>query len=381
MNISAAKGQSENPPAPPDRQLGQAGIAGFFAALLAVILVAGWINQAGLKNLTRQAGREVMVTSQGNLKAGHPLIERLQDVLYPGYREVLERLDPPLFEASQFTLVNVLLDGGKQISFPYQWWLPLELAAEKPPHVLVFGSSRTREAVRPDILSQSLGGKRVLNLAVSAATPGVMETLFDALFARLQSPVESIVIFVDDFAFSQEYADTEQVWKGLVRQREEMRRPTGQLTEKGRELLNLLPTWRRLPVNAPKPDFATCSDPAKRVEAMGEPPLAERKDWRLESRAVESFARLVAKAEQKAARVILIASPVTDYQKKRSPGFDHLADLRKAIKHPILEESLEFWGLGLDAFLGFGGEACGFDGHHMNPAAAIGFSRRLGQIL
>jgi hypothetical protein len=114
---------------------------------------------------------------------------------------------------------------------------------------------------------------------------------------------------------------------------------------------------------------------------MGAPPAAERKEWRLEGRAVESFARLVAKAEQKAARVILIASPVTDYQKRRAPGFDPLPQLRQTLKHPILEESLEFWGLGLDSFLGFGGEACGFDGHHMNPAAAIGFSRRLGQIL
>jgi hypothetical protein len=380
MNISAAKRPPENPSTPTLRS-GWSGVAGFFAAIITILFVAGWINQAGLKNITRQAGREVMVTSEGILKAGHPLIARLQDILYPGYREVLERLDPPLFEASQFTLVNVLLEGGKQVSLPYQWWLPIELAVEKPPHVLVFGSSRTREAVRPDILSQSLDGKRVLNMAVSAATPGVMETLFDALFTRLQYPVETIIIFVDDFAFSQEYADTEQLWKGLVRKREEMRRPTGKLTEKGRELLNLLPTWRRLPSHTLKPDFAPCSDPARRAEAMGAPPAAERKEWRLEGRAVESFARLVAKAEQKAARVILIASPVTDYQKRRAPGFDPLPQLRQTLKHPILEESLEFWGLGLDSFLGFGGEACGFDGHHMNPAAAIGFSRRLGQIL
>lgn len=362
-------------------RLGFGGVAIFFAAVAALVVLAGFGNSLGLKTITRQASRDMMVTSEGPVAAGDPLVVRLQDILYPGYRDILERLNPPLFESSQFTLVNVLLENGRQVAFPYQWWLPIDLAAERAPHVLVFGSSRAREAVRPDVLSRALGGKRVLNFGVSAATPAVMDTLFDALFARLRTPVETIVFFIDDFAFSQEYVDLDLVWKRLSRQQADKHSITARLTEKGREALNLLPTWRRLPGQAAKPAFASCDDPRRRAEIAGDPPSGERKNWRLEAGAIETFSRLVAKAETKAARVVLIAMPTTDYHKRRAAGFDPVPALEAKLKRPIVSGALEAWGLSDDSFLGFAGEACGFDGHHVNTAAAVEFSRALGRRL
>ena len=100
--------------------------------------------------------------------------------------------------------LSLMLDDGRTIRINVPAHLPFQLAEAAVPDVLVLGSSRPREAIRPDVLAAELPGvQRVINASVSAAVMRTMELILDR-FSRVigDRKVEILIIAVDNFSFT-----------------------------------------------------------------------------------------------------------------------------------------------------------------------------------
>ena len=74
--------------------------------------------------------------------------------------------------------------------------------------------------------------------------------------------------------------------------------------------------------------------------------------------------------------------PATEYQKRRMPNFDFRSHVAATLGKAFVLQDLEAWGLSFRSFLDAKTlEPCEPDPSHLNPAAAIGFTRRLPYLL
>jgi hypothetical protein len=350
-------------------------VTGLVFVMAAAILGRTWI-------VVEDIGRDRLLTSAGLLAADDPLTRELLSILFPGYEQEIDALQPDLLENSEFSSPTLLLDDGRKVNVMVPRHLPFELAQAATPQVVILGTSRAREGVRPDVLSRALGGARVINLAVSGATTETMDVILDALADRIDGQIDTIIVTVDDVSFIAN-PENARTWRRLIGNLEGLHTFRGRVSAFGRELLDVFPRFERIPRIPPLAPFEACADPAK-VVAAGRlsPPPKEYYRGTANPMLVDAFRRLVDRAQRMARQVVFVVMPVTGYHNKKMAEFRYIDQVRAVLGHAFSPRSLTKWGLSVESFMSAKAKSsCDMDTHHLNGGAAIAFSRRLVRLL
>lgn len=357
----------------------------FFAGGLAAVLVLVVGGNLLLDNpFNPVAGRDKLFTSEGLFGRDHPLTQRLLSILFPGYEDEIRALEPNLLENSEFASPTLVLEDGRRVKVMIPRNLPFRLARAKAPDVIVFGTSRAREGVRPDVLSRELGAKRVLNMSVSAATMETIRIIMDALFDRIDGPVDTIVVSIDDVSFIHN-PGIEWKWRRLIDTLDALHTFRGRISAWGHDILNVFPRVQRAPkMNAIEP-YSPCADRHIIEEyRTAKPPPEHIFRGSPDPFLVEAFQRVVIKARSRAKHVVFVAMPASEYYSARMANFN--SDIVRQIKFMLgsafIQKSLAEWGLSIEAFLGAKTRSpCERDPHHLNGRAAVTFTRHLAKLI
>ena len=206
----------------------------------------------------------------------------------------------------------------------------------------------------------------------------------DTLKKLFPERIEYIVISVDDISFMAGEGET-QLWRDLLKKFEARRSIVGGLSWQASKFYDLFPKIQRNRMLPPSQPFRRCENEAliERLEArsplpediyLGPPPPAPEQ--------ISAFDRVAIKARELGRNVLFVEMPATEYQKRRMPNFDFRSHVAATLGKAFVSQDLEAWGLSFRSFLGAKTlEPCEPDPSHLNPAAAIGFTRRLAYLL
>ena len=162
---------------------------GFFAGMAGVIAVLIAVQSLGLLESLGLLTPDHLNTTLGLKHRNDPVTRKLLAINFPGHQDEIERIGPQLSETSQFSEPHQLLADGRRVKFNIPRYLPFILAASKPPDVIILGTSRARDGVRPDKLSEALGEAAVLNFAFSGARFTTTEVILDTLLPIRLTPM------------------------------------------------------------------------------------------------------------------------------------------------------------------------------------------------
>ena len=347
-------------------------------------------------------------TSRGLVDGNHPLFHEINGILFPGYdiEAVLAERDLHLYAFTKYADPTVVLADGTLTSVVVPVPLLLHLVANDPPDVLFLGSSRAREAFRPDVFVdhlQRLGGPRVraLNLAVSAALPEVHAIFAEHLVRVNRRRFPVIVVMNDDFSMDvverrkrearNNGAESlrrryESMLKRYLGNSEPGLRPAGATLPAVHHFLSVTDPFAR-PVRPALPADLGARYAAWEGRYVAETPPHH---WRLDPPAADAFERALRDLLRIADEVVVLTSPVTD---ARRNIFDQEAARRvlrgicERVGATCLDHRRQDWQLdnthyfhrALNRQLAYVRNTEGFEPTHLNPLGAVRFSTSLAE--
>ncbi len=364
----------------------------FFAFLLCSAALVGLLTAALGEHAARQRG--AYNTSRGPVHLGEPLFDEVSAILFPGYdvRGLVAGERAALFETDEFAKPTIVLGDGSWLTVSLPVGLILHLLRTEPPDVLMLGSSRGREAFRPDVFLTAARQRghaldKALNFCISTGVPEIYELFGRQLEGLARKPRLSLLM-VDDFS-------VDAVARKRLRVAENLRlferlcavhpaAPGDDWTTSIPSIHHFLPDPRReAPREIPPPrPLADLAGEYQRFEALYVRRTGQ-KPWLLDSPALASLRRAVRLLEQHSQRVVVLTSPLTDAELAVSVAnrsFEHMRRMSDEEGVPFLQLGKEDYGLeNVDFHNGRG--LPGFDPRHVNPPAAVHLTERLGELL
>jgi hypothetical protein len=344
------------------------------AFLLGLAIVLG-LAIAAKQLLLRHpiAGLEVggdsdyLLTSDGPWHRTDQRTDGLMKILFPGYHSALEELAPPLYEESEYAIPTLKMSDGHLVRVLVPRTLPLSLLAKAPPDVLLLGTSRMREAARPDVIARKMNFGRVLNFSVSGASMETIELQLEEISRLVHGrKIPLLVIGIDDVSFDYRPANVDD-WRSNIQDWERGRSVTGQLKERVETLLDHFPRLQK----------ARWAPLGTATHCDREPEAADRRDVSLSHAQVDALKRVVGKADSIGEQVLYIVMPLTPSYYTAN-DMSYLPAARAILAERLIERPLADWGLNTASFQGAKGVSpCYIDHHHVSPAAAESFSAAL----
>lgn len=371
-------------------------IYAFFAALFLILASAVGVKFVWLQNfelwmrelrlpVSLGATNDFLQTSAGPFHRDHPIATEVLGIVFPGYEAEIAALRPTLLERNQFAVVSLLLKNGRQTTLNVPRQLPFDLARIHPPDVLILGSSRTREGIRPDVLAEALPYvQRVINGSVSGATMRTIELILDQFMSAMDGGrPKLLLIALDDVSFFHKPGN-HRLWEMNLEAVDEGRSWKNRARSFGRYVLQQFPQLQGNHVS-PLQSFDFC--PASRTQAA----LASIQfSWKpflhdgIDRDEAAAFIRVVSKARRAADHVIFLQMPLVDgYREFLDERFPYQEFVEANLEGNIwLRRSNADWGIETRDFFGAKGDViCGIDLQHLNPAAGIRFSTSLASTL
>lgn len=307
---------------------------------------------------------DYLLTSDGPLHRTDWRTDRLMKILFPGYHSALERLAPPLYEESEYSIPTLRMGDGHMVRVMVPRTLPLSLLDDAPPDVLLLGTSRMREAARPDVIATRMNARRVLNFSVSGASMETIELQLEEIRRLTHGwKIPLLIIGIDDVSFDNRPANADD-WRSNIRDWERGRSVTGQLKERVETLLDHFPRLQK----------ARWAPLGTAMRCDREPEAADRRDVSLSNAQVDALKRVVDKADSIGEQVLYIVMPLTPSYYTAN-DMSYLPAARAILAERLIERPLADWGLDTASFQGAKGVSpCYIDHHHVSPAAAEAFS-------
>lgn len=323
-------------------------------------------------------------TSEGEVLKGSPLFDEINAVLCPNYEveAILARRPGRLREVNQLATPTLLLREGRLVTVNVPINLLVSCLQEAPPELLVFGSSRAREAIRPDVLARDLRGPlgpapRVLNLSCSG---GSFTTFRDMLATMPDSRphLRAILICADDrmvpagqTPHAREAASQFQAsWRASGAVKFVAGAPTLQLLLDQRKL-NVSREGVRALVFPPDLDARYADFHAAYLNN------AQRGEWRAPAAHLRALAECLEVAKRRADTVIVTNSFATDaWIAVNAPWQRTYEVVREACeRHGVVYLNLDRDACGFgNADFYFAKNVAQFDPVHLNPRAAVRYS-------
>ena len=321
-------------------------------------------------------------SDRGKIKRNTALFHELTKINFPGYESILSENYVRLSEESQFATPTQLLSNRERIMINIPRFLPFELILKQSPQVIILGSSVARDGIRPDILKTKLGLTRVLNLSISSAKFSTIEIVVDHLLKTLKQPVNFLILAVNDISLADDKGETAR-WRQLLGKFENKQTFLGKLESLAERIWDYFPHLRRNTIPKLSQPFKECLDKEKMSQIIEQHKTSEPSEiFPVKGAEIDAFKRLVNKVDKVASRVIFLEIPLSRshvWQMKDRPN----RDIIKGILGDkfISQESLGIKLVDSEFFGSKNLESCELDIVHMNPLAAIRFSKALAGAL